>query len=106
MRTPSHSFGELPALVVTDISRRRADHASDRVLLHVLRHIETNHRALVVKHKLRECARRLSLTNSGWTKKDERTDRAIRILQPSARASHSIRDRRQRFFLADQDRNS
>ena len=34
------AVGEEPALVEADIARRRADQARDRVLLHVLRHVE------------------------------------------------------------------
>ena len=55
---------KLPALFVADIARRRADHARDRVLLHVLGHIQANHRALVVEQKLCERTRRLGLADA------------------------------------------
>ena len=56
-----HRLGELPALLVPDVPRRRPDHPRHRVLLHVFRHVEPHHRALVVEQELGERARRLGL---------------------------------------------
>src|SRR2546427_6016553 len=42
------------ALVVADVAGRRADHPCHGVLLHVLRHVEAHHRALVVEQELGE----------------------------------------------------
>src|SRR5687767_1229251 len=91
IRPATNSFRQLPTFLVADVSRRRPDHACDRVLLHVLGHIESHHRALVVKQKLRECACRFGFTNTGWSKKDERTNRTVRILQTSTSATNSVR---------------
>ena len=57
-------LGQLSAFVVADISRRCADHACDSVLLHVFRHIESHHRAFVIKQKLRERPCRFSLADA------------------------------------------
>ena len=56
---------------------------------------------LVVKQKLRERASSFSFTDTGWTKKDERADRTIWILQASACTPDGICDRGQCFFLSD-----
>src|SRR6185369_17247463 len=101
IRAPANCFGKLSTFVVTNVSRRRSDHARDSVFLHVLRHVEADHRSLVVKHEFRECASGFSLTDTGWTKKDERADRAIRILQARARAPDSVCDSRERLLLPD-----
>src|SRR6185436_2130487 len=42
-----------------------------------------------------------SFTNTGWAKKDERADRAVRILQARARTPDSVCDCRERFSLSD-----
>src|SRR6478609_372669 len=50
---------------MTLYGRRRADEPRHRVLLHVLRHIDPHHRALVVEQELRERPRRLGLAHAG-----------------------------------------
>ena len=40
VRLPPHGLGQLPAFIVTDITRRRADEPRDAVLLHVFAPIE------------------------------------------------------------------
>ena len=71
IRPPANCLGKLSAFLVTDISRRSADHARDGVLLHVFGHVQPHHRTFIVKQKFRERARSLGLTNTGWTKKDK-----------------------------------
>ena len=39
-----HRLGQLTALLVADVAGRRADQAADRVLLHVLGHVDPDHR--------------------------------------------------------------
>ena len=93
VRPAAHRFGELPAFLVADVARRRADQPRDGVLLHVLRHVDAHHRVLVVEQKLGERARSLGLSNAGRTEEDERADRPIRILKSGARAPHRVRHR-------------
>ena len=101
VRPPPNRFRQLAPFLVADVSRRRADHARDRVLLHVLRHVEPHERPLVVEQELGQRPRRLSLADARWTEEDERAGRAIGILQPGARAPHGVRHRGQRFALPD-----
>ncbi len=98
--SPAHRLGELPALLVADVSRRRADQPGDRVLLHVLRHIEAHHGALVIKEELCERARQLRLAYAGGTEKDETPDWAVWIAQAGARPAHGVRNRGDRVILA------
>ena len=49
IRTTADGLGQRAAFLVADISGRRADQTRDRVLLHVFRHVDANHRVLVVE---------------------------------------------------------
>ena len=67
----------------------------------ILRHVETNHRALVVEHEFRQRACELRLADSGRAEEDERADRTVRILEPGARAAQRVGNRLDRFLLPD-----
>ena len=84
VRPAAHRLGELAALFVSDVARRRADQPRDGVLLHVLGHVDAHHRVLVVEQEFGERARRLRLSDAGRSEEDERADRPIRILQTGA----------------------
>src|SRR5882762_9144690 len=90
--TAPHRFRQLPALFVTDVSRRRANQTSHRVLLHVLGHVYANHRPLVVEHEFSQRASKFSLAHARRPEKDEGTDRTLWILQTRPRANHRIRN--------------
>ena len=49
VRMPPHLLGELSAFVVADVSGRRADEPRHGMLLHVLRHVDADHGALVIE---------------------------------------------------------
>ena len=51
---PAHRLGQAAALLVADVAGRRADQPGDRVLLHVLGHVDADHRLLVVEQELGE----------------------------------------------------
>ncbi len=90
IRTTAHGLGELPTLFVSDVPRRRADHSSNRVFLHVLRHVEAYGGTLVVKQELCERPRRLGFPDASGAEEDETPDRTVGILQSRTRASHSV----------------
>ena len=98
---PAHGFGQLAAFLVADVAGRRADQPRDRVPLLVLRHVEPDHRALVVEHELGQRPRQLGLADAGRAEEDERADRTVRVLQAGARPAQSVRDRLDRLVLAD-----
>src|SRR6185503_7231496 len=97
----TNCFGELSTFLVADVSRRRADHPCHGVLLHVLRHVEPDHRALVVKQKLRERTSSFRFTYTRWSEKDKRTDGTIRILQPCTRTADRVCNSSQGLLLTD-----
>ena len=49
---PPNGFGELAAFIVADITWRGTDHPCHRVFLHVLRHVDADHRPFVVEKEL------------------------------------------------------
>ena len=101
VRPAPHRFGQLSGVLVPDVSRRRADHPRDGVLLLILRHVDAHHRLLVVEQKLRERARQLRLADAGRTEEEEAAERTVGILQPRAGAADRICHRVDRFVLAD-----
>src|SRR5437762_1940446 len=101
VRVAFHLLGELAALFVTDVSGRRADQLRDRVLLHVLGHVEADQRMVAAEEEIRERARQLGLADAGGPEEYEAADGPVRILQPGARAPDRARDRRDRLLLAD-----
>ena len=42
MGFPAHRFRQVAALLVADTTRRRANQAGDRMLLHEFRHVDSN----------------------------------------------------------------
>jgi len=71
------------------------------VFLHVLGHVETNERFLVIEEELGERLRQQRLADSCWTEEEEGPQRPVRVLHARARAPHRIRDSRDRFLLTD-----
>ena len=71
VRTTPDGLRELTAFVVADVSGRRADQASHRVALLVLRHVDADERTLVVEQEPRERTRELRLADTGRTDEQE-----------------------------------
>ena len=91
--TAANRLGELAALLVADVSRRRADQPGHGVLLHVFRHVDADHRLLVVEQELGERASQLGLADAGGAQEDERADRPVRVLDAGAGADDRVRPR-------------
>src|SRR4051812_775423 len=101
VRLAAHGLGELAALVVAGVARRRADQARDGVLLHVLRHVDAHHRVLVAEEELRERPRQLRLAHARRAEEDEGAGRPLRVLEARARAADRLRDDLDGGMLAD-----
>ena len=93
VRTSAHLLGELPALLVADVARRRPDEAADGVALLVLAHVDADHRGLVVEEELGQRLRQLGFSDAGRAEEDERADGSARLLQPGPPAPHGVGDR-------------
>ncbi len=101
VRLPSYGFGQLAALVVAHVSRRRSYQSGDGVLLHVLGHIDTDHVLLVVEQRFGQSLGQLGLADAGRSEEDEGTDRPVFILEPGPCSEHGFSHGLDAFFLAD-----
>src|SRR6266851_2526358 len=72
-------LGELAALLVAHVARRRADQPGDRVLLAVLAHVDPDHGPLVVKEELGERLGQLGLADAGRPEEQERAGRPVGV---------------------------
>ena len=98
---PADLLGELAALFVADIARRRADHARDGMLFHVFGHVEANQRLLVVEKKFGERSGQLGLADAGRAQENERADGPLRIGKAGAAAANGVGDVLERVILPD-----
>ena len=71
------------------------------MLLHVLGHVDPDHRLLVAEEELGEGAGELGLADPRGAEEDERASRALRVLDPGARAADRFGDGGDRDLLAD-----
>ena len=99
IRLAPQVLGELSALFVADVSRRRPDHARHRVLLHVLGHVDAHHGALVVEQEFGQRPRQLRLADAGRSQEQEAADRPMRVAQSGAVAADGVRDQNHSFVL-------
>src|ERR1700736_2185632 len=97
----AHPLAELAPLFVPDIGGRCADQPGNGVLLHVLAHVESNHRVFVIEQKLGQRATQFGLPHSSRTEEDEGTNWPIFVLQTSSGATYRIGNRPDRFALSD-----
>ncbi len=99
--TAPNRFGELPALFVPDVARRRPEQARDRMFFAVLRHVDAHHRPVVVEKIGRQRAREFGLADARGAQKDERTDRAVWIGETRTRSNDRFGNPRYGFVLTD-----
>ena len=71
------------------------------MLLHVLGHVDPDHRLLGVEHELGQRPGKLGLADPGRADEQEGADRPVRVLQPGARAPQRVRHGLDRLVLAD-----
>ena len=101
IRPAAHLFGELAALFVADVSGRRADHAGDGVLLHVLGHVDADHGLVVVEQVLRQRAHQFGFADAGGAEEDEAADGPVGVAEAGAVAQDGVGDQAHGFVLAD-----
>src|SRR5262245_11825208 len=72
-----------PPLLITHISRRRADKSSNRMFFHVFAHIQADHGLLIIEKKLSQCFSSFSFSYTGRSQKKKGPNRAMLFLQSS-----------------------
>ena len=90
VRPAAHRLGELAALVVAHVSRRRADELGDGVPLHELGHVEGDEGLLGAEEELRERLGELGLAHARGAQEDERAARPARVLERAAAAADGL----------------
>src|SRR5687768_14444264 len=101
IRLAPNGLRQRARIFIADVSRRRTDQPRDRELLHVLAHVHADERGWIGEEELRQRARELGLPDTRWAAEDERANRPLRILEPSAATSNRARERTNRLFLRD-----
>ena len=101
VRLAPHRLGELAALLVADVSGRRADQAADRVPLLVLAHVDPDHVLLGVEQGRRQRLGQLGLAHPGRPEEDERPDRPARVLDARTGPDDRVGDQPDCLVLAD-----
>ena len=79
VRMAAHGLGQLAALLIADISRRRTDQTRDAELLHILGHVDTDHVLLIVKQSLGQRLGKFGLADARGAEEQEAADGAVRI---------------------------
>ena len=99
--TAPDSFREVAALVIADISRRRADQTGDAMLLHVFRHINADHGLFTIEEERGERLRELGLADTRGSKEEERAVRPVRVRESCAASLNRFRDLSHGLILTD-----
>ena len=72
------------------IARGRADQARDGVLFHILGHVESDHSVFIAEHRLGQRLAQFRLADARGAEKQERANRALRILQTDTAAADGL----------------
>ena len=90
VRLAADSLGQITALLVADITRRRTDQPRHRMFFHELGHVDADQVILGIKHELGQCLAQLGFADTCRPKKEERTIRPVRIAKTRARTTDGI----------------
>mmetsp|Transcript_149164 Transcript_149164/g.362263 ORF Transcript_149164/g.362263 Transcript_149164/m.362263 type:complete len:468 (-) Transcript_149164:229-1632(-) len=97
----AHGLCEGAAIAVADIAGGCADELGDGVLLHVLAHVQPDHRVLLPEVRRRQSLAQLGLANTCGTAEDEGRDRPVRVLQAGPRTADRLGHGRDGLLLAN-----
>ena len=101
VRFTPHGLGQLAALIVSNIARRRTDQPADSMPLLVFAHVDTGHHVLIIEQELRQCLGQFGLADAGRTHEQEGADRPLLVRQAGPVAPDRIRHRLDGRILAD-----
>ena len=96
---PANGFRELSSLLITHIAGRGADEPGNGEFLHILRHIDADQIAFIVKQRLRKSLCQLCLAHAGGAKEQEGTNRPVGILNACPAALNGFRHSLHRLIL-------
>ena len=84
VRVPADPLGQLAAVLVPDVARRRTDQLRDRVLLHVFGHVEAHEGLLALEQELGQPPGDLGLSDARRPEEDERAHRPVGVVDTQA----------------------
>ena len=79
VRFSPDSLGQLAALVVAHISRRRTDESRHAVAFLIFAHIDTHHHVLIVEHHLGQSACQFGFAHTRSAKEEETAYRSAAV---------------------------
>ena len=68
---PANGLGQLSTFIIADISGRGSNKSRNGVLLHVLGHVDTRHRLVIVEEKESQRPRQLRFSDTCWTERNK-----------------------------------
>ena len=101
VRFSANGLCELAALVVADVSGRRADESGDGELLHVLCHIDSDHVVLIIEQASCQSLCKLRFADARGAEEHERAYRPVRVAYTGTRAPDGLCDLLHGLILAD-----
>src|SRR5260370_41091606 len=101
IRRAADALRQLAAFFVPHVPWGRADQLRDGVLLHELRHVETNERFLRTEEKFRQTPRHFGLAHAGRPEEEEAAHWTQRRLEPRAAPANRASQRGDGLVLAD-----
>ncbi len=101
VRLSPYLFGELPRFFEPDVSGRRPDEARNRMPLHVLAHVNSDHRLFITKDRFRKGFGQFRLSHARGSEEEEGCDGTAAVAQPGARQTHGIGYGSYRLVLTD-----
>src|SRR4051794_15891035 len=100
-RLAPHLLRQLAALLVAHVPGRGTEEPRGGVAVVELAHVDLDERVVLAEQEVRQRLRQLGLTDTGRAGEDERTRRALGVLQTGTRTADRLRDGLDRLFLAD-----
>ena len=97
----ANRLGQIPALLIADITGGRANQPGYRVLFHELGHVDADQMILGIEQERSQRFAQLRLAHSGRPQKQEGTIRPVRVGKSRTRATDCIRYHPHRLVLAD-----
>src|ERR1700690_1782267 len=81
IRPSSNRFGQLPTLLIADVTGRRPDEPRNCMPFLVLGHVDPGHGCLVVEEKFRQCLCEFCFPDTSWAEKQERAYGPVWVLK-------------------------
>ena len=96
---PPDAFGQLPALLVADVSWRGTDQTADVVFFHELAHVEPDQGVAIAEEELGQRLGQKRFADAAGAEEDETAHGPVRVLHATAAAADGLGHGGDRFVL-------